>query len=615
VLVEDLHWVDVETQTLLDRLADVLPDGAILLIVSYRPDPALLWRDRPSSVRVPLDPLPAGSANELAQFETSEAVDTVRPALVANGGWFAAISTPLGIGNAFHQLYTMARESDDWWVDAKTYRDTRYLDGRPMIAQADIDRELKNGQRVEWIAQEYECRFVTGLASSIFGDLLNKAEQEGRILDLPQRTDRPTLVGLDLGVRDKSVAVFIQPHGEFLDIVDCWAGEALALPGVIQEIRARGWSLVTWLAPHDLAQRDFSASGAGGTAVTRDTVARRLGVVFRIAPRLSIAEGLDAVRRMFSRFRFDRKAARRCWRRSRGIGAPGIPSAACSARNPCMIGLPIIAMRSAPSRSRIASPRRTATERGRPVPARSCRRRHLAPRPPRRWRCDGRSDRMHDWTHTTEGGVNVMTMEPEHPDAMAPPLSPTEQLETLVPRLRREAEAVDPDTQKLAEVRRLLDGDLRRLEAAAEQAPAVAARYSAGFARDASLLADLAREPRPGVHTLVEQAQLLASGALAQCTAGPGQLRRLLDRVRHLTAADLHHAVVANLVAKLRAQARSLAGFPQAVPAMRGRLDHALEQIRARLMDAAAPATPLETLPPRPAPRPTRAKASLHEEG
>jgi Tfp pilus assembly protein PilN len=203
--------------------------------------------------------------------------------------------------------------------------------------------------------------------------------------------------------------------------------------------------------------------------------------------------------------------------------------------------------------------------------------------------------------------------EQEHPDVMAP-LTPTEQLETLLPRLHAEAEAANPDVQKLAEVRRLLDGDLRRLEAAAEQAPAVAAQYSAGFERDGRLLADLAREPRPGLRTLIEQAQHLAAGALGQCSAAPGQMRKLLDRVRHLTAADLRHAVVANVVEEWRAQARNLTGFPQAAPEMRSRLDHALAVIRDRLMDSAAPVAPQETLPPRPAPRPTRAKTALHEE-
>jgi hypothetical protein len=254
---------------------------------------------------------------ELSQFESSEALDTVRPSLVASGGWLAVISTPLGIGNAFHALYTMARESADWWVDVKTYRETRYRDGRPMISVEDVERELANGQRPEWIAQEYECRFVVGLVASIFGDVLNKAESESRIVDLPMRADVPTTVALDLGVRDRSVAVFVQPSGDWLHIVDVWEGENLALPGILQAIQSRGWFIKQWIAPHDLQQRDLSASGYGGQAVTREQLARRMGITFRIAAKLSISEGLDSVRRLFSRFKFDR---RRCERLLEALG-------------------------------------------------------------------------------------------------------------------------------------------------------------------------------------------------------------------------------------------------------------------------------------------------------
>jgi hypothetical protein len=34
---EDLHWIDTETQTLLDSLIDSLPTARLLLLVNYRP--------------------------------------------------------------------------------------------------------------------------------------------------------------------------------------------------------------------------------------------------------------------------------------------------------------------------------------------------------------------------------------------------------------------------------------------------------------------------------------------------------------------------------------------------------------------------------------------------
>lgn len=37
-MVEDLHWIDSETQALLDAVIESLPTGRMLLLVNYRPE-------------------------------------------------------------------------------------------------------------------------------------------------------------------------------------------------------------------------------------------------------------------------------------------------------------------------------------------------------------------------------------------------------------------------------------------------------------------------------------------------------------------------------------------------------------------------------------------------
>jgi predicted ATPase len=38
LVFEDLHWIDTETQALLDSLIDSLPTARLLLLVNYRPE-------------------------------------------------------------------------------------------------------------------------------------------------------------------------------------------------------------------------------------------------------------------------------------------------------------------------------------------------------------------------------------------------------------------------------------------------------------------------------------------------------------------------------------------------------------------------------------------------
>jgi tetratricopeptide (TPR) repeat protein len=67
VVFEDLHWVDNETQALLDSLVDSLPLARILLLVNYRPGYVHTWNDKTYYTQLRVDPLPPNSAEELLQ--------------------------------------------------------------------------------------------------------------------------------------------------------------------------------------------------------------------------------------------------------------------------------------------------------------------------------------------------------------------------------------------------------------------------------------------------------------------------------------------------------------------------------------------------------------------
>jgi class 3 adenylate cyclase/tetratricopeptide (TPR) repeat protein len=64
VVFEDLHWIDSETQTLLDSLVDSLPTAQLVLLVNYRPEYQHVWGSKTYYTQLRLDPLPAASAEE-----------------------------------------------------------------------------------------------------------------------------------------------------------------------------------------------------------------------------------------------------------------------------------------------------------------------------------------------------------------------------------------------------------------------------------------------------------------------------------------------------------------------------------------------------------------------
>jgi class 3 adenylate cyclase/tetratricopeptide (TPR) repeat protein len=65
LVFEDLHWIDTETQALLDGLVESLPTARLLLLVNYRPEYQHGWGSKTYYTQLRLDPLPPVSANEL----------------------------------------------------------------------------------------------------------------------------------------------------------------------------------------------------------------------------------------------------------------------------------------------------------------------------------------------------------------------------------------------------------------------------------------------------------------------------------------------------------------------------------------------------------------------
>jgi class 3 adenylate cyclase/predicted ATPase len=65
VIFEDLHWVDAETQELLNLLVDSVANARILMLVNYRPEYRHEWGNRTCYTQLRLDPLVGQSADEM----------------------------------------------------------------------------------------------------------------------------------------------------------------------------------------------------------------------------------------------------------------------------------------------------------------------------------------------------------------------------------------------------------------------------------------------------------------------------------------------------------------------------------------------------------------------
>ena len=67
LVLEDLHWIDADTQALLENLVESLPSHRLLLLVNYRPEYRHGWGGKTYYGQVRLDPLAPASAEALVE--------------------------------------------------------------------------------------------------------------------------------------------------------------------------------------------------------------------------------------------------------------------------------------------------------------------------------------------------------------------------------------------------------------------------------------------------------------------------------------------------------------------------------------------------------------------
>ena len=100
LVCEDLHWIDSETQALLNSLVESLPTAQLLLLVNYRPEYQHGWGSKTYYTQLRLDPLPPVSADELLQ------------ALLGND-----VRAPVGAPQALKQMLIARTEGNPFFLE------------------------------------------------------------------------------------------------------------------------------------------------------------------------------------------------------------------------------------------------------------------------------------------------------------------------------------------------------------------------------------------------------------------------------------------------------------------------------------------------------------------
>lgn len=165
--------------------------------------------------------------------------------------------------------------------------------------------------------------FNASIEGAYYAKQLLKAEQEGRVCDLPIIPGVPVNTFWDIGMNDTTAIWFHQQIGPWHHFVDYYENSGEQAAHYARVLRERGYHYGKHYLPHDGVNTEW----AGADNLTRLQVLEGLGVkpTVKVERIENLADGIDMVRQAFGRCRFDRT---RCGEMKPGEGRGGMLSLA-----------------------------------------------------------------------------------------------------------------------------------------------------------------------------------------------------------------------------------------------------------------------------------------------
>ncbi len=234
--------------------------------------------------------------DEYADMPPAAWTEVIRPALADREGWAVFIGTPKG-RNEFFRIWELAQDDPSWFAMMLRASESG------LVKQAELDDAAKD-MTPEQYAQEFECSFDAAIIGAYYGSDIAQAERDGRVGIFPADPLLPVHTAWDLGIGDSTAIWLWQAAPDGLRVVGHIEDHGKALPHYVGELSALGYRYGLDFVPHDAKAREL------GTGRTRVETLIGLGRKPQLVPMHTVEDGINALRVMFPRIRFDADATK-----------------------------------------------------------------------------------------------------------------------------------------------------------------------------------------------------------------------------------------------------------------------------------------------------------------
>jgi len=251
-----------------------------------------------------------GLRHNISRIRSLEGIDRVwveEAQNVSRASWEVLIPTIRKDGSEIIVTFNPELESDETYQrfvvhppDDATVIRVNYHDN-PWFPEV-LRREMEDLKRRDPDAYQHiylgECRYT--LDGAIYAREIREAQEEGRICNLIYDTTKPVDIYVDLGWADNTSIWFAQHVGGEVRLIDFLEDSQRTFADYLQQLQAKNYVYRTMWLPHDAQAKSL------GTGRSIEEIARNAGWRVRIVPKLSVADGINAVRTLFPTMWFDR---------------------------------------------------------------------------------------------------------------------------------------------------------------------------------------------------------------------------------------------------------------------------------------------------------------------
>ena len=165
----------------------------------------------------------------------------------------------------------------------------------------DLERQSLRTRDFEAYQNVWEGFTRSTIDGAIFAKEMQRAEQDGRICNVPYDAVKPVIAVFDIGWADSTAVWFVQFIGMETRLIRYYETNQTTISEILAKMQTFGYVYDTLYLPHDAQNRTISSNGR-----SLEEIVRASGYNVRIIERTPISDSINAARTIFSSCYFDK---------------------------------------------------------------------------------------------------------------------------------------------------------------------------------------------------------------------------------------------------------------------------------------------------------------------